>query len=208
MVLLCALAFLGLVAWFFAINVRPGVLVSFKGLERVYTEHEFLDVALFSFTNNGKVDVTLFDWKTSPNKTWVGPSRLHFFVHDPDSTNALVYRGVRELALKPGHGEVIAVPAAHGMTNWQAQLEYNYEGLRNKLTLWLGPTRGGIFGPSVLRRIKTERYESEPLPFLPDENLLREPAPRTLSFSLEGPRSGVISTFKPIPRTNTGGPGR
>ncbi|HUR44351.1 MAG TPA: hypothetical protein VMZ27_00650 [Candidatus Saccharimonadales bacterium] len=200
--LLSLLAAIGFVAWFFAINLRPGVRISFVGLESVYTDHEFIDVALFSFTNSGKVDVTLFDWKVSPSQGWVGPSRLHFFVHDADSTNAIVFRGIRELGLKPGRGQFIAIPAAHGTSNWQAQLEYNYEGLRNKFALWLGPARGGNLVPSLLRRIKTERYDSEPLPFLPQDKILSSPSARSVNLTLEGPRSGVMSTFKPIMGTN------
>jgi hypothetical protein len=186
-------------AWFVLAPSLRGVKVSFLRMERVYTEHEFTDVALFSFTNVSPLEVSVFGGRVLPaQRTLRG---MPFCVHDYDTTNQLMFRTVREIQLKPKKGEVIAVPAAHGSTNWVVELNYSYEGFRNKLAYWLGPTKGGILVPPTLRRVKIESYQSAAMPFLPEELTIRSPRPN-IGLTLSGPHSGISSSVRFMALTN------
>ena len=184
---------------------RPRVRVVFKGIERIYADRAFVDAALFSFTNSSKLNVTVFGWKALTAPQRFGSRRVPFYLPDDDTTNSVVFQGVRERVLKPGTGVMIAVPAMRGATNWQLELDYWHQGFRNKLALWLGPAKGGKLVPSAWRQIKTERFESERLPFVPEELDITTPGHRPVNVTLPGMRLGTISSE---PRIFTNAPNR
>ena len=200
--LFLAFAMISLTAWFLSSSPCSGVRVAFKGIERVYTEREFMDVVLLSFANDSKVDVKIVGWKFASAPGRFESMKTVCYAHDDTTTNPIVFRGVQGMVLKPGQRESIAVPARHGITNSQVELDYAYQGLQNKLALWLGPARGGNLVPGLLRRIKTERFESERLPFLPEEPSIPISAPRPVDMTLSGMRSAVISTRQRLVSTN------
>jgi hypothetical protein len=207
LLLLVVFAIISLVILFLSASPFSGVHVTFKGIERIYAERGFMDAVLLSFVNDSKVDVKIVGWKFASAPGRFEHMKTVCYAHDDTTTNPIVFRGVQGMVLKPGQLESIAVPARHGITNSQVELDYAYEGVRNKFALWLGPARGGNLVPSLLRRVKTERFESERLPFVPEEPSVVHSG-QEVGMSFSPMRSGVLSTRQRMVSTNALVPSR
>src|SRR5690242_13452221 len=84
------------VAWFLLKPSLNGVKVSFLRTDRIYTEHEFTDVALLSFTNTSGIEVTVFGSRVLTTQSMLRGRSLPLCIHDDFTTNQLVFRTVRE----------------------------------------------------------------------------------------------------------------
>src|SRR3954451_18963112 len=122
---------IALIAWSLSSSPCSGVRVAFKGIERVYTEREFMDVVLLSFANDSKVDVKIVGWKFVSAPGRFESMKTVCYAHDDTTTNPIVFRGVQGMVLKAGQRESIAVPARHGITNSEVELDYAYKGIQN-----------------------------------------------------------------------------
>jgi hypothetical protein len=184
-------------AWFFLAKSSNDVSLVFKGIERVYAEHQFQEVALFSFTNYSRLAVDRYianvRLRNSGSRIKAGAT----YVQDDATTNQLIFRAAHSVQLRPGSGEILAIPAVHGSNEWRVELDYSFQSLRYKLASWLGSAKARGFAPEVLRSFPMHSFQSDWLQPLPEEPGFTR---QSTGFKLQHTRTR--SAFRYLPATN------
>jgi hypothetical protein len=197
-IIFLALASLAAIAFCFLARPSEKVIVTYKGIDRIYADGEFKDVALFSFTNRSRLIVDRYIGTVRTRSQAAFGKHIPTYTHDEAATNQLMFRSTHAVQLKPGTGEILALPVIRGTNEWRVEFLYSYEGLRYKLAMWFGPAKGGALVPGWLRVFPVSSFESTWLQPLPEE-----PGAIRAHAELKPLHTGVRSFVQYRSRTNS-----